>query len=238
MKSILHKAQSRGLAEHGWLTSRHTFSFGHYHNPERVNFGALRVLNDDIVQPGQGFGTHPHRDMEIVSIPLRGQLQHRDSMGNGSIIRSGEVQIMSAGTGVTHSEFNASDKELVNFLQIWVFPRKNGAAPRYGQRDFAPEGRRNQLQTVVAPEGTDDQALPIGQDAWFSLADLDPATGLDYALHASGQGLYVFVVEGSAVAAGQQLARRDGLGVWQTEGLRLEAGDQGASLLLLEVPMG
>ena len=169
MHTILHEADTRGTADHGWLNSHHTFSFGSYHNPDRMGFGLLRVINDDVVQPSMGFGTHPHNDMEIISIPLGGELQHKDSMGNTQHISTGEVQIMSAGSGLTHSEYNASDSDAVNFLQIWVLPKELNMEPRYDQKVFRPEGRCNQWQLVVAPD--DEDAVSINQAAWFLLGD-------------------------------------------------------------------
>jgi redox-sensitive bicupin YhaK (pirin superfamily) len=234
MKKVLHKADTRGLASFGWLTSRHTFSFGQYYDPERVHFGALRVLNDDIVEAGMGFGTHPHDNMEIVSIPLEGDLEHKDSTGNTEVIKSGDVQIMSAGSGLTHSEYNHSKTERVNFLQLWVFPKERDIAPRYQQKTFRVEDRKNQIQTVVAPD--DDSAVWINQDAWFSLSDLDQNNEISYPLHSDNNGVYVFNLEGVVNVNGQELARRDGLGVFETEHLNIKAGED-SKLLLVEVPM-
>lgn len=234
MKTILHEADSRGHADHGWLNSHHTFSFAGYHNPERVHFGSLRVLNDDIVQPSMGFGAHPHDNMEIISIPLEGDLAHKDSEGNGSIIKRGDVQIMSAGTGIFHSEKNPNQDAPVNFLQIWVFPKKRNIAPRYEQKTFPKAARINQLQTVVSPDGGD--AVWINQDAWFSLGTLDAGFQTTYTLHRPQSGVYAFVIEGSVQIAGQSLARRDGLGVWETEEISIMA-QTAAEILLLEVPM-
>jgi len=235
MATIFHKANSRGLADHGWLVSRHTFSFADYYNPERINFGMLRVINDDIVKPSMGFGTHPHDNMEIISIPLYGSLRHQDSMGNRHIISAGEVQVMSAGTGVTHSEYNNSETEDVNFLQIWVFPKKRNLTPRYGQKRFEKQERLNRFQLVVSPE-QDGEAIWINQEAWFSLADLDAGTALSYRMHQLDNGLYVFVLNGEAEIEGQKLGRRDGLGLTEHGEVRIDAhGD--AELLLMEVPM-
>lgn len=235
MKTILHKANTRGHANHGWLDSHHTFSFAGYYEPARINFGLLRVLNDDIVTGGMGFGMHPHDNMEIVSIPLRGALEHRDNTGGHAIIRSGEVQIMSAGSGIAHSEKNASTTEDVNFLQIWVFPKERNIKPRYEQREFAVTDRQNKLQTVVSP-GKENGALWINQDAWFSLTHLSPGTTLDYSLHRGGGGVYIFVVEGSISVGDQVLSRRDGLGVYDTETISIKAVAE-AEVLLMEVPL-
>ncbi len=235
MKTTLHKADTRGHANHGWLNSYHTFSFAGYHNPLRVQFGALRVLNDDVVQGGMGFGQHPHDNMEIVSIPLSGALEHGDNTGGHGIIRSGEVQIMSAGSGISHSEKNASKTEAVNFLQIWVFPKERNIKPRYEQKLFARENRVNQFQTVISPQ-KNSESLWINQDAWFSLGDLSKDTTTEYKLNKEGNGVYVFVLEGDVTVSGQPLNRRDGFGIWDTDKISIHA-DSGAEVLLIEVPM-
>ena len=235
MKKILHSADSRGLADHGWLQSRHTFSFADYYNPERMGFGLLRVINDDIVQPGMGFGRHPHKNMEIISIPLAGALRHQDSMGNEDVIHAGEVQVMSAGSGITHSEFNASKTEEVHFLQIWVQPKQTDITPRYNQRLFAAEERQNRWQTIVAPDDSLG-ALGINQDAWFSLAHLTAGTELSYERKRFGNGLYLFVLDGAITTDNQNLQRRDGLGMTEVEKISLTA-DSPAELLLIDVPM-
>ncbi|MDH5608296.1 MAG: pirin family protein, partial [Cyclobacteriaceae bacterium] len=214
--------------------SRHTFSFGHYYNPERIHFGALRVLNDDIVEPGMGFGTHPHDNMEIVSIPLEGALAHKDSTGHEAVIRTGDVQIMSAGSGLTHSEYNHSKADRVCFLQIWVLPQLANITPRYEQKSFGLEGRKNKLQTVVAPD--DAQALWINQQAWFHLVHLDSSRQLTYTLRVIGHGLYAFVIRGRALVNDIELGPRDGLGIYETESLDIKA-TQEVELLLIEVPM-
>jgi redox-sensitive bicupin YhaK (pirin superfamily) len=234
MQTIFHKADTRGVANFGWLHSQHSFSFGHYYNPDRIRFGALRVLNDDIVQPGMGFGTHPHDNMEIVSIPLVGALAHKDSTGTEKVIRAGEVQIMSAGTGLTHSEYNHSRSEAVNFLQLWVLPRERNIQPRYDQKDFATLRMPNEWQTVVAPD--DAQALWINQDAWFSLATLEQGKSLGYHMHNEANGIYVFVIEGGVVTGTHTISRRDALGIWDTPKVTLTASAQ-AELLVVEVPM-
>lgn len=237
MNTVLHKADTRGHANHGWLDSHHTFSFANYYEPSRVHFGALRVLNDDIVQGGMGFGTHPHDNMEIISIPLSGDLEHRDSMGNTGVIRQNDVQIMSAGTGIQHSEYNKNRDRLVNFLQIWVFPRKRNIQPRYDQKTFKAENRINQLQTIVSPDDTaEDGGVKINQDAWFHLVKLEKGKSADYKLHNPDHGVYAFVLDGSLSLAGQDLTRRDGLGVWEVTDLTLSA-QQDSEVLLMEVPM-
>ncbi len=235
MKTILHKSDTRGHAYHGWLDSHHTFSFAGYHDAARMHFGMLRVLNDDIVKGGMGFGQHPHDNMEIISIPLKGSLEHGDNTGGYGIIKSGEVQIMSAGSGLSHSEKNASSKEDVNFLQIWVFPKTRNITPRYDQKEFSAANRTNKFQTVVSPEkaaGT----LWINQDAWFHLGNLKKGSITDYTLKKAGNGIYAFVIEGDVSIHEQKLNKRDGLGVWDTEKISVSA-DTDSEVLLIEVPM-
>jgi redox-sensitive bicupin YhaK (pirin superfamily) len=235
MKTILHKANTRGHANHGWLDSHHTFSFAGYHDPTRVNFGALRVLNDDIVKGGAGFGQHPHDNMEIISIPLRGALEHGDNTGGRGIIKSGEVQIMSAGSGISHSERNASKSEDVNFLQIWVFPRVRNLSPRYDQKLFSSADRLNRLQTLISPvESTN--SLWINQDAWFSIGRFSKDFSTEYSVNKTTNGVYVFVLEGDITTNGQKLNRRDGLGLWEIDKITLSA-DSDSEVLLIEVPM-
>lgn len=236
MKTIFHKADTRGLAEHGWLKSSHTFSFASYHNPERMHYGALRVLNDDQVAPGQGFGTHPHNNMEIVSIPLAGSLKHADSEGNKTVIKHGEVQIMSAGTGVSHSEHNGSDSEQVNFLQIWIIPKDMNIKPRYEQKMFEKEGRLNKIQTVVSPIGSSAEGVKINQSAYFSLLDLEKGNKVNYNNFENNQGVYLFVLEGELTVSGTKLEKRDGLGVTEHGTLEFEALAN-SELLIMEVPM-
>ncbi|HZY82886.1 MAG TPA: pirin family protein [Cyclobacteriaceae bacterium] len=237
MKTILHKASDRGHANHGWLDSHHSFSFAHYYDPEKIHFGALRVLNDDIVQGGMGFGTHPHDNMEIISIPLSGDLEHKDSMGNTGVIRQNDVQLMSAGTGIQHSEYNKNRDKLVNFLQIWVFPKKKNIKPRYDQTTLKPEDRLNKLQVIVSPDGgTETSGVKINQDAWFNLGTLNKGTHVNYELHDAKHGVYVFVIDGSVTVNGQTLDKKDGLGVWETDKLSVTA-DSNSEVLLMEVPM-
>lgn len=235
MKKILHQADSRGIADHGWLHSRHTFSFADYHNPQRMGFGKLRVINDDIVDPGAGFGTHPHHDMEIISIPLSGSLRHQDSMGNKHIINTGEVQLMSAGSGITHSEYNNSDTEAVNFLQIWVYPKLKNIAPRYGQKTPATKDRDNRFSTVISPDN-DGGNIHINQDAWISLGDFDAGQRSEYVLHKTGNGVYVFVIDGSVNIDNQILKKRDAIGLTELDMLMVNTNDS-AKLLIIEVPM-
>lgn len=234
-KKVIHKANTRGHGNHGWLNSHHTFSFARYYDPERMGFGLLRVLNDDVVAPGMGFGTHPHDNMEIVSIPLKGSLAHQDSTGTSEVIRTDEVQIMSAGSGLTHSEFNASKTESVNFLQIWVFPKEQNIQPRYEQKAYKPEDRQNKLQTVISPEKGGD-ALWINQDAWFTLGTLKAGFSENYQLHKQGNGLYAFVLEGEVEIDGEKLEKRDGMGMSETDQVSIKATAD-AELLLMEIPM-
>lgn len=236
MKSILHKAATRGHAMHGWLESWHTFSFAGYHDPARVHFGALRVLNDDTVSGGMGFGTHPHDNMEIISIPTEGALEHKDSMGNVQVIRAGDVQVMSAGTGIQHAEKNKHTDQPVKFFQIWVFPNKKNVQPRYDQQTFADAEKHNRLLTVVSPVGSSEGGVQIHQDAWFSLGKLDAGLRIPYALKKNGNGVYAFVIEGSVTVNGQKLERRDGLGISDTDQLDITA-DTASELLLMEVPV-
>ena len=234
MKHILYKSENRGHANHGWLKSYHSFSFASFHNEHLMHFGLLRVLNDDTVDAAMGFGSHPHDNMEIVSIPLEGALHHRDSTGRSEIIRKGEVQIMSAGSGIVHSEMNASQTDAVKFLQIWVFPEKRNIEPVYQQRFFDVENRLGKFQTVVAPDNAD--ALKINQQAWFTL--INPTTGKShtYNLNEPGNGIYLFVIDGNAEVDGQQLGKRDAIGVWETDTLTIKANAD-SELLLIEVPM-
>ncbi len=237
MKRVLHKADTRGLADHGWLQSRHTFSFANYHNPERMGFGLLRVLNDDIVQPSKGFDTHPHKNMEIVSIPISGELRHQDSMGNTQHIRAGEVQIMSAGTGITHSEYNGSDSELVAFLQIWVLPKFQNIEPRYGQQLFSYNDRKNKFQVVVSPDkDSSNNAIRINQDAWFLQGDFDTGQTGSYRIKREGNGMYFFVIEGTVTIADEQLQRRDAIGFEDATKIDFEVAEN-CQLLIIDVPM-
>jgi redox-sensitive bicupin YhaK (pirin superfamily) len=236
MNKVLDHADSRGIADHGWLYSRHTFSFADYHNPERMGFGKLRVINDDIVAPGEGFGTHPHDNMEIISVPLRGTLRHQDSMGNVHLIRAGDIQIMSAGTGITHSEYNASDKDAVNFLQIWIRPKERDIAPRYDQKTFDPAGRHNQFQYIISPDKHNPETIWINQDAWFALADFDQEFDDVYTIQTPGHGMYLFVISGRIIVSGEILTARDGIGVTGINNLGIRALTA-SQFLIMEVPM-
>ena len=234
--TVLHRADTRGHANHGWLDSHHTFSFANYYNPERMHFGVLRVLNDDWVAPGRGFGRHPHDNMEIISIPLLGDLEHQDSMNNKQVIRQGDIQVMSAGTGIFHSEFNRNPDKEVRFLQIWVFPNKKNVEPRYDQLSYDRAKAHNNLLQVLSPN-PDDAGVWIHQDAWFHLGNFDKGFETEYALkRPEKNGVYAFVLEGAVTINGQPLGRRDGLGIWDTTKLSIRAEEK-AELLLMEVPM-
>jgi quercetin 2,3-dioxygenase len=235
MKTIIHQADSRGKANHGWLNSHHTFSFANYYDPARMHFGMLRVLNDDIVDGGRGFGTHPHDNMEIISIPLKGDLEHKDSMGNVAVIKQNDVQVMSAGTGIYHSEYNKNTDSKVNFLQIWVFPKEKNIQPRYQQITFNPEDRVNKLQQVVTPVKGED-GVWINQDAWFHLGNLKKDFKTEYSIKKKGNGVYAFVLEGDVKINDQQLHKRDGFGIWDVDNFSILA-DSDAEILLMDVPM-
>lgn len=235
MKTILHKSETRGHANHGWLDTYHTFSFAGYYDADRVHFGALRVLNDDTVAAGRGFGTHPHDNMEIVSIPLSGALRHNDSMGNEAVIRSGEVQVMSAGTGIYHSEYNHLKSEPAVFLQIWVFPNVKNVEPRYDQIAISDIATHNSFYQIVSPNAG-EQGVWIHQQAWFHLGTFDKGTETEYSFKKSGNGLYVFVLEGDAEVGGQMLNRRDGMGILETDRVHFKASSD-ARILLMEVPL-
>lgn len=234
--TVLHKSDSRGHANHGWLDSHHTFSFANYYNPERMHFGVLRVLNDDRVDEGMGFGTHPHDNMEIISIPLEGDLEHKDSMGNVTVIKHGDIQVMSAGSGITHSEYNRNKDKKVKFLQIWVFPNKRNVTPRYDQITLNLSDRHNKLQQILSPNA-DDEGVWIHQDAWFHLGKFDKEVTTTYSLKNKNNGVYVFVLNGEFSVNGQLLENRDGLGIWSVESFDLQAQTQDAEVLLMEVPM-
>jgi len=235
MKTVIHRANTRGHANHGWLDSHHTFSFAGYYNPDRMNFGVLRVLNDDVVSEGRGFGTHPHDNMEIISIPLEGDLEHKDSMGNTTVIRQGDVQVMSAGTGIYHSEYNKNADQPVKFLQIWVFPNQKDVTPRYDQITLDPDKLHNQLSQVLSPNAEDD-GVWVHQNAWFHMGELEAGFETTYKLKDTANGVYAFVIKGDVTLNGQALHQRDGLGVWEVDELMLTA-DSDARVLLMEVPM-
>jgi len=235
MKTILHKAETRGHANHGWLDSHHSFSFANYHNPERMHFGVLRVLNDDVVAPGKGFGTHPHDNMEIISIPLKGDLEHKDSMGNKTVIKQGDVQVMSAGTGVYHSEYNKNSDKEVKFLQIWIFPNKKNVEPRYDQISLKELETKNSFYQVLSPD-PDDQGVWIHQDAWFYMGNFESGATDIYHLKKEGNGVYAFVLEGEVEINEQTLNKRDGFGIWNIDQFEFLSKTD-SEILLMEVPM-
>lgn len=234
-RHTIHKAETRGKADFGWLNSHHTFSFGHYFDPGRVHFGALRVLNDDIVSQGMGFGTHPHDNMEIISIPLEGDLEHQDSMGNKTVIRHGDVQVMSAGTGIQHSEYNKNKDQQVKFLQIWVFPKVRNVEPRYDQITLNINDRINKFQQILSPNA-EDEGVWIYQDAWFHLGKFDEGKTSTYTIKKEGNGVYAFILSGDVTINGEKLSTRDGMGIEDAKELIVEANTN-AEILLMEVPM-
>lgn len=236
MKKIIHRAADRGYADHGWLKAQHSFSFASYYDESKVHFGMLRVLNDDIVAPGMGFGMHPHDNMEIVTIPLRGDLQHKDSMGNTEVIRQFDVQIMSAGTGVHHSEFNPNHDRDINLLQLWVFPKVRNIPPRYDQKTYKPENRVNKFDTVVSPDQTAKDSLWINQDAWFSLGSFEAGTENTYVSKRKGNGAYVFIIEGSVEIDGEVLNKRDAIGLSEFDNTTIKMLSA-AEILIVDVPM-
>jgi redox-sensitive bicupin YhaK (pirin superfamily) len=233
--SVLHKANTRGIADIGWLLSYHTFSFSNYYDADRMNFGALRVLNDDSVAPGMGFGTHSHQNMEIISVPLEGDLEHQDSMGNKTVIRNGDIQVLSAGTGIQHSEYNRNKDQQVKFLQIWVIPNQQNVTPRYDQITLNPEDRKNKLQQILSPN-PEDEGVWIHQDAWFHLGEFEPDFETTYTLKKKGNGIYAFVLKGNLTINGQELNTRDGFGIWNIDEINIKANSD-VELLLMEVPM-
>jgi len=235
-KTTIHKAGSRGHENHGWLDTYHTFSFADYHNSERMHFGVLRVLNDDTVAGGMGFGTHPHNNMEIISIPMEGDLEHRDSMGTAQVIKHGDIQVMSAGTGIQHSEKNKNGDKPVKFLQIWVFPNKENVTPRYGQITLNPADRKNRLQQIVSPNESDG-ATWIHQNAWFHLGSFDKGKTAEYTVKSKNNGVYAFVIDGDFTVNGERLNRRDGMGISETDKVTIEANSDKAEILLMDVPM-
>jgi quercetin 2,3-dioxygenase len=235
MKTKIQRAEERGHAEFGWLNSYHSFSFGHWYDPNKIHFGALRVLNDDHVKAGEGFGTHPHDNMEIVSIPLEGALGHKDSTGTDGIIKTGDVQIMSAGTGIRHSEMNASAKEDVKFLQIWVMPKAHNIKPRYEQKTYSISGRKNKWQIVVSPD-EQDEGVWINQDAVFALSHLDAGAELSYKNKFKGNGVYIFLLEGEVEIKGEKMNRRDAMEISDADEFVIKAGKD-ADVLAIEVPM-
>jgi len=235
MKSIYYPANERGKNDIGWLKANFSFSFASYYNPNRMNFGVLRVLNDDIIAAGMGFGSHPHDNMEIITIPISGALEHKDSMGNIGVINAGEVQVMSAGTGVVHSEYNHSKTEAANTLQIWLFPKEENIKPRYDQKNFNELLKINELATLISPDKTGD-ALWINQDATFSMGDFEPGQQINYDIKTPGNGVYIFIIEGAVKINGQLLNKRDAIGVYDTSSLIIET-EAFTRLLIMDIPM-
>ena len=235
MKTVFHPSDSRGYANHGWLEARHSFSFASWYQPDRLHFGALRVLNDDIIQGGMGFGTHPHDNMEIVTIPLKGDLEHKDSMGNSAVIREGDIQVMSAGTGVQHSEYNNSPDKEINLFQLWLFPNKQNVKPRYDQLPIRSLHQKNKFFQILSPSAN-DQGVWIHQDAWMHILDADQDQSFDYVLQSPENGVYLIVIEGEVEVDSQTLFRRDAIGIWETDKLTIKTKTD-AELLLVQVPM-
>ena len=236
MQTVLHTSDSRGDANHGWLHSKHSFSFANYYNPEKIHFGVLRVLNDDFVAAGMGFGLHPHDNMEIISIPLEGDLEHQDSMGNNTVIKHGDIQVMSAGTGIKHSEYNKNKDKPVKFLQIWVIPNKKDVTPRYDQITLDPKDRVNKLQQVLSPN-PEDSGVWIHQDAWFHIGKFNQGFQTQYNVKKAGNGMYAFVLYGAFEIAGQKLNQRDALGITEFDQFELKALTSDAEILMMEIPM-
>ncbi|MBF7091836.1 pirin family protein [Flavobacterium sp. ALJ2] len=232
---VIHKAETRGNANHGWLNAYHSFSFAAYYDSERIQFGALRVLNDDTIAAGMGFGTHPHDNMEIITIPLEGDLAHKDSMGNTEIIKHGDIQVMSAGTGIQHSEFNPNADQQTKLLQIWLFPNKRNVTPRYQQISLNTEDRHNKLQQVLSPN-PDDAGVWIHQDAWFHMGNFDAGIATEYSIKKEGNGLYAFILKGNVTINGQELNTRDAIGITDFKTVTIKANTD-AEFLLMEIPM-
>jgi len=236
MKQIIYPANERGFNDIGWLKANFSFSFGPYYNPDKERFGALRVLNDDIIAAGRGFGAHPHDNMEITTIVLQGALEHKDSMGNVGVINAGDVQVMSAGTGVTHSEYNPSSKEATQSLQIWIFPKERNIKPRYDQKSFAEALVHNQLITLISPDKNAKDTLWLNQDTTFSMGNFDAGQHVSYEMKTPGNGAYVFVLEGNVIIEGCSLNKRDATGVYDTSSFTIETNSE-TRLLIIEVPM-
>ncbi len=235
MPHIIHKSETRGHANHGWLNAKHSFSFASWYNPERIHFGALRVLNDDIVAPGMGFGKHPHDNMEIITIPLKGSLKHQDSMGFSEVIHEGEVQVMSAGTGIYHSEFNASQTEEINLFQIWIFPNKQNVEPRYDQITYDWKECQNRFLQLVSPNLTDEGTW-IYQDAWIHIAEISEFEGLTYHLKNPTNGVYLMNIEGTIDVLDNELKNRDAIGIWNENEIKISAKTK-CKIVAIEVPM-
>ncbi|POS01452.1 hypothetical protein Q361_11035 [Flavobacterium croceum DSM 17960] len=235
MKTIVHKASERGHANHGWLNAYHSFSFASWYNPDKIQFGMLRVLNDDTIASGMGFGTHPHDNMEIITIPLEGDLAHKDSMGNASTIKSGDIQVMSAGTGILHSEFNPNHDMHTKLFQIWVFPKYRNVTPRYQQITLDKSLQKNNFAQILSPN-VDDEGVWIHQDAWFYLSDFDNGFSKKLNLKKEGNGFYIMNIEGKIEVNGEKLEKRDAVGIWETNEIEIKANTN-AKFLVMEIPM-
>ena len=235
METILYPEKERGHANHGWLNAKYSFSFANWYNPDKINFGALRVLNDDIVAPKMGFGTHPHDNMEIITIPLRGKLEHKDSMGHSSVITTGEIQVMSAGTGILHSEFNASKTEEINLFQIWIFPNKRNVIPRYDQIDINYEKAENNFLQLISPNA-DDEGSWIHQDAWIFINKPSKGKEIVYPIKKDGNGVYIMLINGTITVDGNKLSNRDAIGVYNTKDVRIFVNED-SEILFLDIPM-
>ncbi len=235
MKKTIHKSDSRGYANHGWLKAKHSFSFANYYDPEKMGFGLLRVLNDDIIEPGRGFGTHPHKDMEIISVPLQGKLAHKDNKGHEEVIYPNDIQVMSAGTGILHSEYNHSQTEETNLLQLWILTDRAGHEPRYDQKTFSAEERKNDFAVLVSPRDVGN-GLWINQNAYISRLTNDESKNVTYNLHSDNNGIYVFVIEGEIKVVDEKLSKRDAIGIWETDNVELNVTEN-SDVLIVEVPM-
>ncbi|MDA3953481.1 MAG: pirin family protein [Bacteroidales bacterium] len=235
MKTVLHKAESRGYADHGWLKAYHSFSFANYYNPDNIHFGALRVLNDDTIDAGKGFDTHPHENMEIITIPLSGEIEHKDSMGNSGVISAGEIQVMSAGTGIQHSEFNENQDKHLKVLQIWVFPNKKNVDPRYDQISLKDIEKENELFQILSPN-KNDQGVWIHQNTWFYMGNLKQGWEGSFKLNEKNNGVYIFIIEGKISIENQELHKRDGIGITETSDFTIIALSD-SRILIMEVPM-
>ena len=235
MKTVHHPADNRGNQNHGWLKVNHSFSFANFYDPNKMNFGALRVLNDDTIAAGMGFGSHPHNDMEIITIPLKGDLEHKDSMGYSEVIKEGDIQVLSAGTGIQHSEYNKNTDRPINLLQLWVFPEKKGVNPRYDQLSIRNLKKENKFYQILSPNA-DDQGVWIHQNAWMHMGEFTDDIEHIYQLKDKSNGVYVFVIEGGAFVDSQNLQKRDALGVWETESIQIKT-EKKSKILLIEVPM-
>jgi redox-sensitive bicupin YhaK (pirin superfamily) len=235
MNKIIHRSKERGHMDHGWLKTWHSFSFASYFDKDKLNFGLLRVLNDDIVEAGEGFGSHPHDNMEIVTIPLEGELEHKDSTGHVEVIKPNDVQIMSAGSGLYHSEYNHSDKNLVNLLQIWVFPKERNIKPRYDQMTLDPRDRKNKIHTFVSPVKGKEK-LWINQDAYFSQCELEKSKKITYKIQKEGNGVYIFLINGQIKIEDEILSKRDAIGIWDTSDIEITAEEE-SRILFVDIPM-